>query len=303
MSIPVPTAPVPAAFRDLVDDAAVFPPGEAPLPSAVTAHAAHLRAPHAPLVGPFVVGAPALPEVARLVDTETYSHAPMRVSVVVASPDAVPDAVGAVQSADGLDLAALEVKLPPAARPFPATVPTIAAAAPRGVLVYVEMPRPGDPAWTPTADAVARHGLRMKFRTGGVRADLFPSEWEVATWIEGAVSRGVAFKCTAGLHNAVRHTDPRTGFEHHGYLNVLLATLLATDGAPLDATWEAVAERRPDRVAAAVGDASPDALARARRSFASYGSCSVTEPYDDLVALGLLERPTAPETPTDEETP
>jgi hypothetical protein len=32
-------------------------------------------------------------------------------------------------------------------------------------------------------------------------------------------------------------------------------------------------------------------LAGARRWFTSYGSCSVTEPLDELVGLGLLEAP------------
>ena len=32
-------------------------------------------------------------------------------------------------------------------------------------------------------------------------------------------------------------------------------------------------------------------LEGARRWFTSYGSCSITEPVDDLVGLGLLEAP------------
>ena len=34
-------------------------------------------------------------------------------------------------------------------------------------------------------------------------------------------------------------------------------------------------------------DQGDDAMARARRWFTSFGSCSVTEPLDDLIALGL----------------
>ena len=33
-------------------------------------------------------------------------------------------------------------------------------------------------------------------------------------------------------------------------------------------------------------------LLGARRWFTSYGSCSITEPLDDLLGLGLLEAPT-----------
>ena len=73
-------------------------------------------------------------------------------------------------------------------------------------------------------------GLRLKFRTGGLTADAFPSAAELAACIDAALDRETPFKCTAGLHHAVRHTDPETGFEHHGFLNVLLATRVALDG-------------------------------------------------------------------------
>lgn len=45
---------VPALYRHLVDDAAMFPPGELPLTEAVPAHHAHRAASYAELVGAFV---------------------------------------------------------------------------------------------------------------------------------------------------------------------------------------------------------------------------------------------------------
>lgn len=301
MSIPATTSPaIPPAFRALVDDAAVFPPGEAPLPRAVAAHAEHLRSAHRDLVGPFVVGAAALPQVARLATAELYPDEPLRVSVVVPAPAAVPDVLGAVAAAPRLVLAGLEVKLAPGT-PYAAQVAQVAAAVDDlpGVLTYVEVPRPGDPGWPEVADAVALHGLRLKLRTGGVSADLFPTEWEVATWIHGAAARRTPFKCTAGLHNAVRHTAAGTGFEHHGYLNILLATVRAGDGAGPDAVEAALAERDAGALAHEVATTGPEQLARARAAFTSYGSCSITEPYEDLAALDLLT-PTSPTSPTEE---
>lgn len=289
---------LPAAFRALVDDAAVFPPGEAPLPRAVAAHAAHRTARHGALVGPFVIGSAALPRLSRLATADLYGGAPLRVSVVVPDPNAVADAVRAVDAAPHVELAGLEVKLVPGASPA-WQVAVIAAAGSR-VPTYVEVPRPGATTWPDAADAVAEHGLRLKFRTGGVTADLFPDEREVATWVRGAVDRRTPFKCTAGLHHAVRHTAPTTGFEHHGYLNVLVAALAATAGADVDALRATLAERGAERLADAVRDAGPEALDRARSTFVSYGSCSVTEPYDDLVALGLLADAPDPR-PTSEE--
>ena len=103
------------------------------------------------------------------------------------------------------------------------------------------------------------------------------------------VSRGVRLKCTAGLHHAVRHTDPATGFEHHGFLNVLLAVEALTEGR-IGRCGRGLAAG--DRFAASLGRAvglwSPADMARTRAVFTSFGTCSVLEPVDDLVALGLL---------------
>jgi len=110
----------------------------------------------------------------------------------------------------------------------------------------------------------------------------------VAAWIDAALDRETAFKCTAGLHHAVRHRDRETGFEHHGFLNVLLATRAALDGASVGEV-EAVLEDRYANDLVALARTSD--LPGARRWFTSFGSCSVTEPLDDLLALGLLEEP------------
>ncbi|MGN6132298.1 MAG: hypothetical protein ACTHOK_18320, partial [Nocardioidaceae bacterium] len=94
------------------------------------------------------------------------------------------------------------------------------------------------------------------------------------------------FKCTAGLHQAVRHSDPATGFAHHGFVNLLVATRRLFDGAPVD---EAVAIIDESRVPELVTLARDTDLDGARRWFRSFGSCSVTEPLESLTAIGLLE--------------
>ena len=110
--------------------------------------------------------------------------------------------------------------------------------------VYVELPHVDSTAgWLAAADVVAENELRLKFRTGGLEDHLFPSAEALASWIDAALDRETPFKCTAGLHNAVRHTASDTGFEHHGFLNVLLATRTAFDGATTDEVVDVLEQR------------------------------------------------------------
>lgn len=71
---------IPALFAGLCDDAAVFPPGLAPLPDAVAAHDQHLDAWYAGLVGPLVIAATALGDLAEVLGERAT---PLPVSVTL----------------------------------------------------------------------------------------------------------------------------------------------------------------------------------------------------------------------------
>ncbi|MBY8854879.1 hypothetical protein K7711_00140 [Nocardia sp. CA2R105] len=275
---------IPNVFAALVDDAAIFPPGSLPLPEAVIAHAAHRNSRVQALVGPFVLGAGALAAAAQLATPELFPE-PLPVSVVVPTPDAVAETI---EAADGLRVAvrALEVKLD-RSQPLTPQVTAIANHDRRGITTYVEVPRPSHPEWPEVLAAVAANGLRLKFRTGGTQADAFPDDTELATWIGDAARSSTPFKCTAGLHNALRHTDATTGFEHHGFLNVLCAASAALDNAGNNSLATILAERDAAVLTETLGDT---ARTTPRTLFISYGSCSIDEPYEDLAALGLLDR-------------
>lgn len=270
---------IPAPFRHLIDDAAIFPPGLAPLDEAVSTHRAYRQSALATLVGPFVVDTPRLPDLLLLPGLPSG----FEVSVVAAAWEEIPDVVARVASSPAR-LAGLEVKLGGAGTASE-QVRAIARVAPAGVPTYVEAPRPLEPAWSGVLDAVVPSGLRLKFRTGGTVSAAFPSESELARWIVAAATAGVPFKATAGLHHAVRRTAPDTGFEHHGYLNLLVGAARAVAGEPVEPV---LAERDAAALARAFDYLGDDAAAGARRLFVSYGSCSVLEPFDDLTALGLI---------------
>lgn len=273
-------------WTGLVDDAAVFPPGDAPLPEAVEAHVGRRDDWWAGLVGSFVVTDRDVPAVDR----------PLRLSVVVTG------GAGGIEPARGLvergghELAGVEVALRDL-DDLPGNARRVAAAVDAAGLepeaTYVELPHvPDSGSWLRAADVAAESGMRLKFRTGGLEEHLFPSPHALARWIDAALDRETPFKCTAGLHNALRHDaaveQGGDGFTHHGFLNVLVATVRAFDGAATDEVVALLEQRDAATLLGAVEDGD---LTRARRWFTSFGSCSVTEPRDDLTALGLLEKP------------
>ena len=100
-----------------------------------------------------------------------------------------------------------------------------------------------------------------------------PHAATVAAWIDAALDRETPFKCTAGLHHAIRHRDHETGFEHHGFLNVLLATRLAFDGGDPAEVAQVLDDHYANDLVALARQSD---LAGARRWFTSFGSCSVT---------------------------
>jgi hypothetical protein len=250
---------VSALFAGLFDDAAIFPPGNLPMPEAVSAHRARQGS---PLVGPFVCSLARFGELAGA----AAGGPAVTVSLVLPGP------VGELPTAEGLDVVAVEG-------------PGLTAG---GTLTtYTEIPC-GEVTATRVA-ALREAGLRLKIRTGGVRADAFPTEAELAGAIWAAVRGGLAFKLTAGLHDPIRHRDPVTGFEHHGFLNVLLATARALQGYEIE---RALADQDGRRVAAAVAGID-EVLAKAvRHHFISFGTCSVSEPVDGLRRYGLISEAT-----------
>jgi hypothetical protein len=281
---------VPEFLRGLVDDAAIFPPGDAPLEEALTAHHRHRGSAYANLVGPFVVDDRRIAEV----------HEALPVSAVVSGgAGAIEPAVAWAAKGD-LDLRGVEIPiresdagdLAPNVRRIVTAVDALAGDLDDDLDVYVEPPRlygaEPSPSWLAALDELAAAGHCLKLRTGGPDADAFPSAVELATSIDSALNRELPFKCTAGLHHAVRHRDDQTGFEHHGFLNVLLATRVAFDGGSTGDVATVLDDHYPNDL---VAMARTSDLAGARRWFTSYGSCSVSDPLDDLLGLGLLEAP------------
>lgn len=275
---------VPRLFDGLVDDAAVFPPGSASLPEAVAAHRRHRAAWYADLVGPLLLPASALPEVPALLGADE------RVEVGVIADVPIPTLYSLRDRVDPR-IRIRQVETAVAKRgedPLPGLAELAGLPAHLDDAdVYAEIPL----TWglLGALDRLAREraaGKRIaaKFRTGGLAAELFPTPVELAAVIGACRDRDLPFKLTAGLHHAIRHLDPETGFVHHGFVNILAGAAVARAGAEVAEVAEVLAATDPLPLVEA---------ARSRRDerrplWIGFGSCSVLEPLIDLVRLGLV---------------
>ena len=266
----------PDLWRALIDDAAIFPPGDAALHDATAAFGARREEWYADLVASFVLRDTDLPLVRGFAG-------PLSV-VVTGGAGQLAGPLGAAARL-GLEVAAVEIAVRDVDDPVGNVrrIDAAARAAEVGVPLYIEVPGPPTAAWLAAVDEVAAADHRLKLRLGNVDHDLVPDSATVAAWIDAALDREIRFKATAGLHRAVRH-DPEGGGAH-GFLNVMAATQALWDGGSIDDAT-AVLEQR-DGAALAAALTGPEASS-ARRWFTSFGSCSVTEPLDDLIALGLV---------------
>jgi len=269
-------------FIALLDDAAIFPPGNAPMGQAVDAHLVWLSSKWSPLVGPFICASPRWDE---LLDHLT-AESPLRLSLTLSGGSAtLITAVERAVAEPRVELASLEV--PCRTQQLGELLPLVAEHVPSGTRTYVELP------WAqvddPSAELLARAGVRLKIRTGGTQTSAFPNESQFASALLASITAGVPFKLTAGLHEAIRHRDPVTAFEHHGYLNVICATARALGGHDLGSVTAALAEQNPAAVAEEVATLDTSTARAVREYFVSFGTCSISDPVSGLLDLDLVQ--------------
>lgn len=281
-------AGVRAVLDRLIDDAAVFPPGNAPLDVAVRGHATHRRSWYAACVGPLLVPAGLAGELPGVLDACDWpAAAPLDVGIIGRpGSEAAHVRSGVASLADEPRVRVVGVELP--------WSPQWRAVGADGVLIALEVGR--GPRQVAALDALARdnaagHPVVAKFRTGPTPTWHWPDEIELAAFIVETVRASVPFKLTGGLHHALRGTYPSAAGpeENHGLLNVLAATTAALRGSDVPLVSALLSERHPDRLGEAVTGLEAAGIAELRAAFRSYGCCLVTDPVDELAALGVLE--------------
>jgi hypothetical protein len=279
-------AHLPGLFTGLFDDASMFPPQDEPVQSAVVGHLTHRAAWYADLIGPFVCSAGRITTVDALVARRGIE----RVDVSMVVTDGFDDLSRALEWAGScahLRVAAIEIPL--GLHDLRDAVRRLEPLLGDGRLVYLEIPvlRVNEHH----VHDLAPTGVRLKLRTGGTSIEAFQTEDALAKPIVLCAAERLAFKCTAGLHHAVRQRDAATLFEHHGFLNVALAARAAAATGSHAATSALLAERDPHALAYQISDLTPADVLATRALFSSFGTCSISEPIDDLLGMGLVSVP------------
>jgi hypothetical protein len=281
---------VPLVFAGLIDDAAVFPPGNAPLAEAVAAHRLHRKEWYAPMVGPLLVPSSAID--AGTLDGLLEPGEDLAVGLIGDTGMAGLRSAAAAVPGCGARLDQIEIAVAKRGEdPSPGLTQLLDLAQQLGVSAYAEIPLTWgllaalDRITQARADGAS---VAAKFRTGGLAAELFPTPMELAAVITACRERGLPFKLTAGLHHAIRHNDPETGFTHHGFVNVLAATLVAVDGAEVIDVAERLSATDPIPLIEVVRPR----LSAERPLWTGFGSCSIPEPLADLARMGLTESST-----------
>ena len=280
----------PALWWGLVDDAAVFPPANAPLDDAVRGHREHRGAWYSPLVGPLLIPASSCVEV---LEHARAGRTPLRVGLISwpgADPQVLAMATAGLAATSSVGVSIAEFGWYPEWRSLGLDVEHLPIA--------LEVPR-GEAQHTALADirAARDQGARVgaKFRTGATPTWAWPDEAELADFLIEVVQRRIPFKLTGGLHHAVRGSYVPTGGtaaeENHGLLNVVLALAGALAEANDTAVAGALADRDGERLAARVQALTPAQVTAVRDRFVAFGCCTVTDPIGELEVLGLLERP------------
>jgi hypothetical protein len=292
------SASIPPVIRALLDGAidyaGLFPPAKLGMDEAVSRYLAYRTSTDRWALGKFVVPAERLQELAAALPADLSGQDPLVPLSALVGDDTARD-VNAVEdfnrdcSRIGARVDAVEVKATSGGM-----ARSLLAAIPRRWVRYVELP-PGE-GLSKGLDAVAENGGFAKVRTGGTVPEAIPAPERLIEFLAGAARRRLPFKATAGLHHPVRGLhrltealDARSAVMY-GYLNVFVAAAILWRGGDRTLAREALLE--PEISAFTInGDAllwhdlrfEGDALAAMRAAFFhGFGSCSFTEPLDEL---------------------
>ena len=287
-----------------IDYAGLFPPAEVDMRTALENYARYSSGPSSWALGRFILPVSRLDEFAVHVPGTPLRpiDSPWRLAALMGTNiEADVDAIHEFNrrySSGGVSIDSVEVKAS-----SEADIGEIIAGVPSTLQTYIEVPVEPDPS--NLIRSIGQGGRRAKVRTGGVTQDVFPRGPDLLRFVRATIDHAVPFKATAGLHHPLRATYRLTYAENSpmgrmfGFLNLMLAVAFFRSGMNESDVLRVLEEDdpaafQPDDFGIGWRGARVDirALSDARRlGMVSFGSCSFTEPIEDLQSLHLLAAP------------
>jgi hypothetical protein len=301
------TAPasIDALMSGLIDYAGLFPPAALDMATAVRNYANYACDDHRRLLNRFIVPVARLEEFEEAAAPHLTRGGTRWHLSVLAGPCDIEAGVSRVADFNrrhrpGRGTGRASIDVIEAKSATAAEVTEFVRLRPPDVAIDFEIPTAADPS--PLIGEIARAGGRAKIRTGGVTPDAIPSVAEVVRFLRACARGAVAFKATAGLHHAIRgeykltYAPDSPSAVMHGFLNVFCAAAFVRTGIP---ATDAVAMMEETAAEAFQFDSAgvtwrsrritTPAITAARANYSlSFGSCSFTEPIDELRALHLI---------------
>jgi hypothetical protein len=285
-------------LSEIVDYAGLFPPSQLPMRKAIENYAEYLNGEHRWMLGRFVCPVARLDEFSENTGSFLDGENVWRLSALTGESLAndlqkIEEFNSAYDGRAVID--ALEIK---------AAEPEVIYAAkkllPANLTTYIEIPLKLRINEFVAAVAISR--LRAKVRTGGVTQDAFPPVDEIVKFLRVCIAANVPFKATAGLHHPLRCQRALTYEENapqgtmHGFLNVFLAAAFLRQNLNSPFVNRLTTERDASQFEfddeGVSWQGNRVELAQIRlmreRNAISFGSCSFSEPVEDLRQLGLL---------------
>ena len=285
-------------LASLIDYAGTFPPSRLTLSEAMAAYAHSRCGPCRSILGRFVIAADQLGAFESIAPTLATACDGCWSLTVVGTRESMPTSDRLVRFnqrwKDRAEIVSVEFAPMP-----PADIQRVAQEVPSNIDVFFEVA--SDNA-SVSLEQIAFSGARAKIRTGGVVSGAFPNAETLAGVLETCRGAHVAFKATAGLHHPIRGLYPVTydadspRANMHGFLNVAVAAAFVRAGAGRMTAVDVLKESSVDAfvftdegLSWRGSRLSANQFADTRRHFfVGFGSCSFTEPVDELVRLGVV---------------
>jgi hypothetical protein len=326
-------ASVRAMFSGIVDYAGMFPPAQLPLEQAIHNYARYRTEPESWMLGRFVCPAARLEELSPFVEELFREGPPLAISALGRPSSEIEEfshlladdiaAIVTFRSRHGQRVVVdvFENRLPEGLPAQSNGIPRVKQCAREAISLaeryglasmrfFFEASLGTD--WRTRAPWVGLGGTLslswpgpprallpgFKIRCGGSTALTVPSSEQLASIIVESIHLRVPLKFTAGLHHPVRHFNPETQTDWHGFLNVFAAGILASARFLNGAGVRQVIE--DERAMSFAFDLSSmhwqdvravtvEEIREARQdAVLSFGSCSFDEPREGLRELGLI---------------